>query len=170
MTRPLRILEDPGTAYVQDGNGNNYPMQVVPRDKWNTYSNRSNVVTSNFPGNVMFYDPQYPLGVINIIPFPNATYTMFWDSYLQLEEFPSLTTPVTLPPGYNAALRHNLCLELKPFFTSANLSPEILTLAMKSRWATSSATISARLDRSMTQRSSAGRKYRTTTSQIRQDR
>src|SRR5579863_8507426 len=41
LTRPIRILEGPGSAYVQDSNGNNYPMEVVPRDKWNQYTNRS---------------------------------------------------------------------------------------------------------------------------------
>lgn len=132
MTRPLRILEGPGTAYVQDANGNNYPMEVVPRDKWNLYSNRSSLINSNFP-NVLFYDPQFPLGRINILPYPNIAYTMFWDSYLQLSEFPLLTTAISLPPGYNAAIRHNLAAELWPFFGTGPLDQTVIYLASQAK-------------------------------------
>lgn len=132
MVRPLRILEDPGTAYTLDSNGNKYPLQVVPRDKWNMYSNTSSIVTSNFP-TVLFYDPQYPLGIINITPFPNIAYQMYWDSYQQLESFPALTTTISLPPGYNAAIRHNLAAELWPFFGTGELAQTVVYLASQSK-------------------------------------
>jgi hypothetical protein len=45
-------------------------MEVVPRDKWNQIGNRSSTITSQIPS-VLFYDPQFPLGVINV--FPDAT-------------------------------------------------------------------------------------------------
>lgn len=131
MVRPLRIIEGPGSAYIQDGDGNNYLMDVVPRDKWNLYGNRSGIITSNFP-NILFYDPQFPFGVINLTPFPNLAYTMFWDSYLQLQEFPSLTTLINLPPGYNAAIRHNLAAELWPFFGSGDLDKVVTYKALQS--------------------------------------
>jgi hypothetical protein len=132
MTRPIRIIEGPGSAYVQDGNGNNYQMEVVPRDKWNLYANRSNIVQSDFP-NILFYDPQFPLGVINVLPYPNAAYTMFWDSYLQLSDFANLQTEVTLPPGYALAIKTNLAVALKPYFDDAQLDPIVLARAMESK-------------------------------------
>lgn len=128
--RPLKILTDPGTAYVQDSNGNNYPMEVVPRDKWNLYSNRSNLVTSNFP-NVLFYDPQFPLGVINITPYPTIAYTMFFDSMLQLGDFANLNTTVSLPPGYNIAMYSNLAVLAHPFFLDQPLNPAIVSTAAR---------------------------------------
>lgn len=131
MTRPLKILTDPGTAYIQDPNGNNYPMQVVPRDKWNLYSNRSSLVTSNFP-NILFYDPQYPLGVINITPYPNIAYTMFWDSMLQFATYDSPTQQLSLPPGYAIAMKSNLAIILKPFFLDGQMDPVIPALASSS--------------------------------------
>jgi hypothetical protein len=131
MTRPLKILTDPGTAYVQDSNGNNYDMRVVPRDKWNLYANRSDIITSNFP-NILFYDPQFPLGVINITPFPTIAYTMFWDSMLQLSQFASLTTSVNLPPGYFMALYTNLAELAHPFFMDGPINPAIPKWAAKS--------------------------------------
>jgi hypothetical protein len=132
MTRPIRLIEGPGSAYVQDGNGNNYQMEVVPRDKWNLYANRTNVVTSNFP-NILFYDPQFPLGIINVLPFPNAPYTMFWDSYLQLSDFANLQTEVSLPPGYALAIKTNLAVALKPYFDDAQLDPVVLARALESK-------------------------------------
>lgn len=125
MTRPLKILDGPGTAYVQDPNGNNYPMSVVPRDKWNMYGNRSELITSNYP-DTMFYDPQYPLGVINVLPVPTIAYMMFWDSYLQLADLPALTTAFSLPPGYKRAVITNLAVCLKPYFKSAQIDPLII--------------------------------------------
>lgn len=131
MVRPLSILTDPGTAYVQDANGNNYAMEVVPRDRWNLYSNRSSIVTSNFP-NIMFYDPQYPYGVINITPFPNTAYTMFWDSYAQLSDFATTATPMSFPPGYEMAISTNLSLLLAPYYPDAVVSPLLVKQAMDS--------------------------------------
>lgn len=124
MTRPLSILTDPGTAYTLDGNGNKYPLRVVPRDVWNLYSNTSNIITSNFPV-ALFYDPQFPLGVINITPFPNLAYTMFWDSMLQFSHFAALTTTVSLPPGYIIAMMSNLAVLAKPFFLDGQMDPAI---------------------------------------------
>lgn len=129
MTRPIRILTDPGTAYVQDSNGNNYPMSVVPRDKWNLYSNRSDLITSNFP-NVLFYDPQFPLGVINVLPFPNLSYTMFWDSYAQLANFATIEGELSFPPGYEIAIVTNLALLIWPMYLD---TPPSQLLVMQSK-------------------------------------
>ena len=35
MTRPIRIIDGPGTAYIRDSNNNDYAVDVVPQDKWN---------------------------------------------------------------------------------------------------------------------------------------
>lgn len=131
MVRPLKIIGSPGSAYVQDTNGNNYGIEVVDRSKWNMIANRSSTQLADFP-DTMFYDPQFPLGIINIIPFPTTSYTMFWDSYLQLTEFASLTDPVILPPGYKLALGTNLAVALKPYFVDGVLDPVIIQRASTS--------------------------------------
>lgn len=131
MIRPLSILTDPGTAYTLDSNGNKYPMRVVPRDVWNQYSNTSSIVNSNFP-DVMFFDPQYPYGVINITPFPNLAYTMYWDSYLQLADFAGTGTPMSFPPGYELAIVTNLSLLLAPYYPTAVVNPLLIKQAMDS--------------------------------------
>jgi len=128
--RPLKILTDPGTAYVQDSNGNNQGVEVVPRDKWNQYGNRSSIITSDFP-NVLFYDPKFPLGVINLSPYPTLPYTLFFDSMLQLSEFANLSTLVSLPPGYNIAIFSNLAILAKPFFLDGQMDPVIPVTAAR---------------------------------------
>lgn len=132
QVRPIRILEGPGTAYVQDQNGNNYPVEVVPKDKWNMYSNRSALITSDFPS-ILYYDNQFPLGIINVAPFPTIAYTMFFDSYLQLVDEASLTQAITLPPGYGKALKFNLAVDLKPYFSDAQLDPDVIKQAMEAK-------------------------------------
>jgi len=125
MTRPIRLLDGPGRAYVLDTNGNSYDLNVVDRAYWNQIGNTSpTVVTSNFP-NTLFYDPQFPLGVMWFYPTPSISYTAYWDSMLQLARFTSLTSLLSLPPGYERAIVTNLAVKIKPYFLSAPLDPEV---------------------------------------------
>lgn len=110
--RPLDITQ----AYVQDTpNNNNYLMKIVPRDKWNEIGNRGPTITSQIP-DTLFYDPQFPLGVINIFPTPLLTYTVFFDNALQQVQFAALTTALSAPPGYERALVYNLAVEISNMF------------------------------------------------------
>lgn len=127
MTRPIRLITGPGAAYIVDFNGNKYGIEVVPRDKWNMYGNTSNIVTSDFP-DTLFYDNQYPLGIMNFTPWPTIGYTAYWDSYLQLTDFAALNTAVSLPPGYVMAIKYNLACFLHPYFLDEKL-PDTIVLA-----------------------------------------
>lgn len=126
--RPLRLIEGPGAAYLLDTNENRYPVSVVPRDKWNEIWNIVST-TSNLP-DTLFYDPQFPLGTINIYPAFNGTLgvALYFDSYAQLSGFAGLTTAVSLPPGYVKAVQDNLALELAPYFKPDNWQPPALLL------------------------------------------
>lgn len=128
MTRPLSILGDPGSAYTLDPNGNRYPLSVIPRDKWNLFGNVSPLIQGNFP-NALFYDPQFPLGVINLVPVPNIAYTLYFDSMLQLVDFTSPQQLLSLPPGYEMAMVYNLAILLNPFFLDGKLPQEVIDTA-----------------------------------------
>ena len=132
MTRPIRLVEGPGAAYIQDVNGNNYMVEVLTLDQWNLIGNRSSIVNSNFP-NSLFYDPQYPLGLMNFFPQPNASNTAYWTSLLQFTRFSGLTATVSLPPGYELALKTNLAVWAKPYFTRADIDPDLRMQATKSK-------------------------------------
>lgn len=122
-TRPLSVEQ----AYIQDTGGNNYMMTILPRDKWNEIGNRSSTITSQIP-NVLFYDAQYPVGVINIFPTPLIAYTCFFDSRLQQVTFSTLTQSLSMPPGYERAYVSNLAMEMVLLGFETTLDGKQLTL------------------------------------------
>lgn len=105
--RPNSITQ----AYIRDSNNNNYGMRIVPRALWNSIGNRGSTITSQIP-NTLFYDPQYPLGIINIFPTPLLAYTCYFDSELQQVTSAALTTSISMPPGYERAFVFNLGVDL----------------------------------------------------------
>ena len=130
MTRPIRLIDGPGAAYLMDTSSNRYPVAVVPQDKWNLIGNLA--VNSNIP-DTLFYDPQFPLGIINVWPTPNTTYTLYWDSYLQLTEFPNLSSTLSFPPGYKKAIQDCLSVEAWPYFFKEPVPQILIELASKSK-------------------------------------
>lgn len=109
--RPVNITQ----AYIRDTGNNNFELAILPRDKWNEIGNRGSTVTSQIP-TALFYDPQYPLGIINIFPTPLLAYTCFYDEGLQQVSSASLTTAVAMPPGYERAYVYNLAVEISSMF------------------------------------------------------
>lgn len=111
VARPNSIV----AAYVQDSGKNNFRMKIYTRAQWNAIGNRGNQITSQIP-DTLFYDPQYPLGVINIFPTPLIAYTCFFDSELQQVTSAGLTTAISMPPGYERAFVFNLGVEMANAF------------------------------------------------------
>jgi hypothetical protein len=131
MTRPLRLIDGPGAAYILDNNLNRYPVSVIPRDQWNLIGTEN--INADIPDTI-FYDPQYPLGIINVFPIPNQSYSIFWDSYLQLVEFANLTAQISLPLGYKKAYQDSLAIELIPYFKDVDANFNLLIeIASKSK-------------------------------------
>jgi len=124
QSRPLRVKYGDGAAYIQDSNFNRYPVEVLQQSDWNLIGNLANI-NSDIPTR-MFYNPQYPLGIINVWPVPLTDWTLYFDSYLTFVGFPNLATPMALPPGYGRAIKRNLNLELWPYFKSDGSSPSPL--------------------------------------------
>ena len=117
LTRPLTINTREGSAYLMDTNANRYPIDVIEQDKWNLIGLLTE--SSNFP-NIMFYDPQYPLGIINVFPQPTMAYTVYFDSRLQLADMANLDTSFSLPPGYSSAIKNNMLIRLWSYFKSGD--------------------------------------------------
>ena len=104
-TRPYDIIQ----AFVRDSNGNDYPIKTIPQNDWDNIG--SKYITSQIP-DTLFYDPQYPLGVINIFPVPLLNYTVYFDSSLDQVTMSTLTQSLSLPVGYERAYVLNLALEM----------------------------------------------------------
>lgn len=117
--RPLEVLPGPGRAYLVDSNNNRYPVNVITQEEWNMIGLLTQ--TSQLP-DTLFYDPQYPLGVLNVFPTPLMSYTMYFDSRLALANLSSLSQAFSLPPGYILAIKNNLCLEMWPYYKQGDPS------------------------------------------------
>lgn len=107
-TRPLDII----TAFLRDVNNIDYGMDVVPRDKWDRIGQKN--ITSQIP-DTLFYDSQFPLGVINIFPLPLLAYTVFYNYTTNQVDPAALTTTISMPLGYERAYVLNLALDMMNF-------------------------------------------------------
>jgi hypothetical protein len=100
------------SAFLRDSNNNDYGMSIYTRQQWDSIGTK--YITSQIP-NTLFYDAQYPLGVINIFPVPLLPYTLFYNSVLNQVTYSLLTSDVELPQGYLAAYVFNLALKLQSY-------------------------------------------------------
>ena len=107
---------------VVDPQGTNYSVQVVDQFTYNSQSSGTlpglNIVTSNIPS-LLFYDSQFPNGVINIWPTPTSAWSLYFVSKLAISEAANYSSAVSLPLGYNIMLKRNLAKWLLPYFGSA---------------------------------------------------
>lgn len=105
VARPLDITQ----AFVRDGNGQDYGLDIVTREIWNTIGDKS--ITSQIP-TTLFYDSGFTLGTIYIFPVPTVALTVFYDSTTNQVTFSTLTQSLSMPPGYERCFVQNLALEL----------------------------------------------------------
>ena len=126
-TRPISILSGRGAAYLVDANQNRYPVDVIEQDVWNSIGRLNN--TSQLP-DTLFYNPQFPLGILNVFPLPLIAYTMYFDARLQLVNLSNLNTAFSLPPGYRAAVKNNLAVMLWPYYKQSDPPVIVVRLAV----------------------------------------
>lgn len=70
-------------------------------------------ITSTFPLN-FYAEGTFPNDTINVWPIPSAACSIVLYSWKPLAELAALTTALSLPPGYQRALRYALAIELAP--------------------------------------------------------
>ena len=116
-TWPVDIIQ----AYVRDANNIDYPLEIIPQAKWERIGYKSN--TAQIPS-VLFYDTQYPLGVIYIFPVPTLAYTLYFTSKILQTNFSTMTHSLSAPPAYERAYILNLAMELQSAGFPSNLSPQ----------------------------------------------
>lgn len=104
-TRPLRIE----SAFIRSS-GNDYPLTVLNREQFDAITTK----TTQYLPEYLFYYPAVANGTVYLIGVPDAVYTIFINSYKQLQSFAALTTEVVLPPGYLRAIKSSLAIELAP--------------------------------------------------------
>lgn len=129
IDHPIRVLNGPGAGTVTIG-GATTSVDVVSALEWTA-------IWSINPGSGVpakaFFDQQWPNGVLNVAPTPPSAGTMTLSYYQALASFPILDTAYTLSPATNDALRANLAVMLKPYFSGAVVDPTIIQAATASK-------------------------------------
>jgi len=62
----------------------------------------------------LFYDPQFPNGLMYIYPIPDQAYSIEIDSYVALQEVTTLSSVFNLEPAYFEAIVYNLAARMAP--------------------------------------------------------
>ena len=124
--RPVRIVD----VYSRDNQGNDFPVGLVDYDEYASILPK--YITSSL-AQVIYNDNNYPL--ITLFPWPiwnDASYSAVIWSWQAIQAFPSLTTTLVLPPGYDRAIKYNLAMELGPAF-GRQITPDLRELATTSK-------------------------------------
>lgn len=106
--RPHRI----DNAYVRDANNIDYPVKVIDSGRYARIGSKN---TEGIP-EVLYYNPEYPLGKIFLAYVPNLAYTLHLDSRKPFTELTKLTDDLDFPPEYDDPIMWNLALRLAPAY------------------------------------------------------
>lgn len=110
--RPQKI-ENAIWQQPQGSTNYNLEIDIINQDQWAALTvptTQSNIPTKLF----VLYG--FPYATLYFWPIPLQANNLILWSWKQLSEFTLLTSLVSLPPGYNKALRYNLAMELAPEF------------------------------------------------------
>lgn len=107
-TRPNKI----DSAYVRDTASNDFDVRLINSEE---YGNIAEKTLTGVPSR-MYYNAAYPYATMYFWPVPDAAYTLGLNQWKQISTFTDLVTTITLPPGYEMALRYCLAVELAPEF------------------------------------------------------
>lgn len=105
--RPIEI-EDGAFSRI---NGIDYSIEWVDRVTYERIALKT--VTSSFP-QYAYYDQELPTGKVYFYPVPAGSIEVHLPMQVQLTSFASLTTDLTMAPGYGRALAYSLAEELAP--------------------------------------------------------
>jgi hypothetical protein len=125
-TRPMRLER----AFVRDSSGIDHALQVINREQYQAISDKT--VESAIP-ELIYLDVGYPTSTITLYPVPSAAYTLYIDTKKSIGTFAATSTSVSLPPGYERALRLNLAVEMAPEYEVSSAHIEGLALEAKNK-------------------------------------
>lgn len=115
--RPVRIR----SAAVSLTNGINQGLEPYTAEQWASIRDKS---LAGLIATVYLYDAAFPSPTIRLWPIPATGGTLEMFCLMPLTAFAALSDTVTLPPGYEHALRFALASVLAPEY-GATLTPEV---------------------------------------------
>lgn len=105
------------------------PMKILTKDQYAGILLKT--LQSTYPL-YLYAEGTFPLETINVWPVPSGADNIVLYSSKQLANLTDINTALSLPPGYNRALRFNLAIELAPEYGKA-ASAEIVEIASQSK-------------------------------------
>lgn len=124
MDRPVKV-ED--SCFILLSNIQ-YAVNVVDEA---TFTAQQTVGQSQMP-RVLYYDPASPLGTIFFDYKPDQAYNFHLKSRVSLQQFSTLTTLLTLPPGHEQAIVFSLA-EVFGVEFGVEIPPKVEQIAVQSR-------------------------------------
>ena len=121
--RPTAIND----AYVTI-DGYDYGLRVLNDSEY--VAEPSKTLESSIPESI-YYDPSYPDGRVYVVPVPDTALTITLIHDEAFTALSSVSTALSMPPGYERALRFALAVELAPEFGKTP-SPIVLSAAAES--------------------------------------
>lgn len=125
--RPV-LVED--STYFRDAATNiSYGLKLINQQQYNGIAVKT--VTSTYP-QVLWVNMTYPDIEMYVFPVPLKPLEFHIVSVEELMKVPSLSTDITMPPGYLRAFKYNLACEIATEF-GLQPSPNVARLAMTSK-------------------------------------
>lgn len=122
-TRPMEIKK----ALIRDGS-TDYPVRMLTASE---YADIKNKTLRAIPHSA-YDDGGYPLRTLKLFPVPSAANSLVLFTKRQLTEIASLSTSISLPPGYDEAIKYNLAIRLAPEY-GRTVAGEVALIAVESK-------------------------------------
>jgi len=117
-------------TYFRRQNGFDYGVNILRnRESYDSYTVKTTISTLVVG---LFLDKDYPLGVLYAYPIPSEALTLFLNYKAPLQTFTALTDVLSMPPGYQWAIEHNLAVALAPSF-EVPVPPDVRMIASESK-------------------------------------
>lgn len=124
-TRPMAIL----LANMIDQDLAEYPIALITLEDWAqiTVKNTQNPLPTK-----LYVEDTYPKETLHFWPVPSAVRSVILRTWKPLTTFTSLSTSISLPPGYEEMLVYNLAIRMAPEYGKA-VSAEVSQIALDSK-------------------------------------
>lgn len=138
-TRPIEIeraaIENQSSTPMIE-----YPVHICTPEEWAEITDKD--TTSEIPTHV-YAEGTYPNETINLYPVPTVAHKLVLYSKKELTAIATLDTEISMPPGYDRALKFNLAIDLAPEY-GKSVSAEVGMAAQESKAAIKSKNIKPR--------------------------
>ena len=123
------ILVDDATYFRDPSNNISFGIKLINQQQYDGIAVKT--VTSTYP-QVMWVNMTYPDIELYVYPVPTKVLEFHFVSVEPLLSVSSLSTDITMPPGYLRAFKYNLALEIAAEF-GITPNPQVSRIAMTSK-------------------------------------